>query len=241
MAIINIVNNDNILLINESFKCLTLHSKGFLIPRAIEPFFCGRAELTVKVASNLPPLLFMNCHFPVVVEALNVVSVDQYGTTYKFVVFGGEIDSAFEYYLFTTPSDITNEKIGAMAMWDGTGQKIFDSALKYMSLKNIITIPNNEVNEGTGWGKIENLDPSRTYAFTNAVKIGYDYCLRWATFLTEVYWRVGCYISNDNRSAIADFVMIYSGTAEGLENVPTNGKESLTEKGMMLVIDVTNY
>lgn len=241
MSIINIVNNDNILLINESFKCLTLHSKGYLIPRFVDPYSCGLTELTVKVESNLPPLLFINSNFPVVVESLHVVSTDQYGTTYRFLVFGGQINSVFEYYLFTTPSDITNEKIGAMAMWDENGCKVFDSALKYMSINNIIEIPNSEVNEGTGWGKIENLDPSKKYAFTNAVKIGYDLEYRWASYLLEIYWRVGCYISDDNSSVVAGTVFIYSGFVEGLESVSSRKRESETTKGLILVIDVTNY
>lgn len=240
MAIINIFNNDNVLLINDSFKCLVFHSKGFLIPKSY--LWCGRAELIVKVSSKLPPLLFLNCCYPVSVEALYVLDTDKFGTTYKFVIWGGEVDFPYEYYLFTIPEDISNEKIGAMAMWDENGYKIFDSANKYMSISNIITIPNNEVNEKTEWGKIDNLDPFRTYAFTNAIKLGYNYYWRFQTYIVVAYWRIGCYISKDKKTINTDIIYVDGGFADGFPFFPGSEiKQFSSEKGLILIIDVTNY
>lgn len=240
MALVNIVNNKNILLINDSFKCLTFHSKGFLVLKDVMGFDCGRAELTIKVSSNLPPLIFFNSYFPVVVESMETINVDRYGTTYRFTILGSDIGKAFEYYLFTSPNDITNEKIGTMALWDERGNKIFDSAHKYMSIIDILTLSVDQ--QGSSYGMdVCNIDPNKNYAFTNGVRIGFDYFYRWATFLYAICWRHGCYINRDKTKIEMDIISVYNDFAEGLENVPSETKKSFALDGMMIIIDVTNY
>lgn len=151
-------NNGSTLTIDESYENLSLHSSGSAQTSAATPGASyGLYTLSLSLPSAGIPQLALRAHDPS--QYIGIVGAARSGGTYTFLIRtqGGPV--AFDWYVFTIPTDIAPSTVGLKVWRPSDGRLVFDTGMKWMRVAGQLLGADASVGLA---------DPTRTYAVAYA-------------------------------------------------------------------------
>jgi hypothetical protein len=153
MALIEVINDANTVLIDDEYSNACLALKGSLtLSAGVDATDCYQVQLSYTSADN--PMLALELNDIQVAATYTTRS----GNTWTWYIFFRKayVNRTLTYYIFTVPSAVADAN-GLVQLFDATGKLVFDSSLKYLRVKNFYDGPATG-NMGT------DLVTGRTYA-----------------------------------------------------------------------------
>ena len=124
-------NNGSVLTIDESYENLSLYSSGSAQTSAATPGAAyGLYTLTLSLPSAGIPQLALRTQDPA--QYIGIVGASRSGGSYTFLIRteGGPV--AFNWYVFTIPTDIAPSTVGLKVWRPSDGRLVFDTGMKWM-------------------------------------------------------------------------------------------------------------
>lgn len=234
MALIEIVNDANTVLIDDSYSNAALLSKGSVV---LTNTFAGSGDAyQTKITATSSDVLMLALELNDI-KVVHLTTTRSGNTwTFNLIHLRSYAGRTLNYFLFSIPSNISNAG-GMVQLFDANGKIVFDSNLKYMRLSGVyptkLQNSNNLVaNVGSG-----------SYAHISSATCYYNQHMPWGPgapnppyqFLdiaaTNVFYRT-------NNSIYSDYVQ----TDGGIRNSDSTASWIRQIKdGLSMIVDVTNY
>ncbi|AXF76043.1 hypothetical protein LU604_10965 [Erwinia tracheiphila] len=133
------------------------------------------ATVSFTCKTKYPPMIFVRSESAGLYyyrACVCVASLTKSGNTWSFTIWGemGVTSQTVTYYVFAAPEELSKQREGVMALWNESGEKVFDSNYKYL----IVTAFNQVTSSSLPGNFTTPLDSTRKYAFCNTQLSGFD-------------------------------------------------------------------